>query len=163
MFKILIVDDESLVRKGIVLETDWEALGCIVVGEAADGIEGIEAVHKYHPDLIICDIRMPHMNGIEMVSKLREEGCKAYVIYLTAYSDFSYAQKAIQLAATDYLLKPFEDGVLEQALLQVKEKIVEVQNAGNKRHEEDVLSNENSKKGDKSKDVMEAREIITKN
>ena len=88
MFKILIVDDASLVRKGIVLETDWEALGCIVVGEAADGIEGIEAVHKYHPDLIICDIRMPHMNGIEMVSKLREEGCKAYVIYLTAYSDF---------------------------------------------------------------------------
>ena len=61
MLKVLVIDDEMFVRKGIVLETDWAALGCEVVAEAANGVEGIEAVRKYSPDLIISDIRMPKL------------------------------------------------------------------------------------------------------
>ncbi|MGN1170829.1 MAG: response regulator, partial [Lachnospiraceae bacterium] len=91
MFKILVVDDESLVRRGIVMETDWNALDCMVVAEASNGEEGLEAARRYRPDLIICDIRMPKMDGIEMLTRLREEGNEAHVIFLTAYSDFSYA------------------------------------------------------------------------
>ena len=59
MYKVIVIDDEMLVRRGIVMETDWQALNCVVVAEAGNGIEGLEAVRKYHPDLLICDIRMP--------------------------------------------------------------------------------------------------------
>ncbi|MEW4412258.1 response regulator [Clostridium sp. AN503] len=125
MLKVLVIDDEMFVRKGIVLETDWAALGCEVVAEAANGVEGIEAVHKYSPDLIISDIRMPKLDGIGMLRALREEGSRVEVIFLTAYSEFEYAREALKLLAFDYLLKPFEDGELEEAVTKVRKRIEE--------------------------------------
>ena len=122
MYKVIVIDDEMLVRRGIVMETDWQALNCVVVAEAGNGIEGLEAVRKYHPDLLICDIRMPKMDGIEMLKELRAEGNDVSVIFLTAYSDFSYAQSALKLFASDYLLKPFGDGELEQAVNHALDK-----------------------------------------
>ena len=116
MLKVLVIDDEELVRKGIVIGTDWKSLGCVVVCDSANGEEGLIAVEKYQPDLIISDIKMPKMDGITMLSKLRENGYDTPVIFLTAYSDFSYAQQAVRFSATDYLLKPFEDGQLEEAV-----------------------------------------------
>ena len=150
MFKILVVDDESLVRKGIVMETDWAALDCMVVAEAANGEEGLNAIHKYRPDLVICDIRMPKMDGIEMVTALRNEGNETYVIFLTAYDDFAYAQNAVKLGASDYLLKPFEDGELETAVLNIKRKVEERQSQGGREHEESVLAHAAIQKGEKS-------------
>ena len=123
MIKVVVVDDERFVRMGIVGETDWETLGCEVVGEAANGLEALDLVHEKDPDLMICDIRMPKMNGLEMLKKLREEGNPIQVIFLTAYSEFSYAREALKLYAFDYLLKPFEDGELEDAILRAKERI----------------------------------------
>ncbi len=123
MIKVIVVDDERFVRMGIVGETDWESLGCEVVGEAANGLEALDLVHEKDPDLMICDIRMPKMNGLEMLKKLREEGNPIQVIFLTAYSEFSYAREALKLYAFDYLLKPFEDGELEDAILRAKERI----------------------------------------
>lgn len=81
MYKVIVIDDEMLVRRGIVMETDWQALNCVVVAEAGNGIEGLEAVRKYHPDLLICDIRMPKMDGIEMLKELRTEGNDVSVIF----------------------------------------------------------------------------------
>lgn len=159
MLKVLVVDDEMLLRKGIVLEIDWPSIGCMVVAEASNGIEGIEATHKYQPDLIITDIRMPKMDGIEMVKQLREEGNEVSVIFLTAYSDFSYAQSAIKLYVADYLLKPFEDGELETAVLRVRKRWEEKQK---KRMDIDKDPCFMLKKGDKSKYVMEAIEYISK-
>lgn len=69
MLKVLIVDDESVVRRGIVLGVDWASMDCVVVGEAANGEEGIAAVERYGPNLIITDIRMPRMDGIEMMNE----------------------------------------------------------------------------------------------
>ncbi|MBP5158737.1 MAG: response regulator [Lachnospiraceae bacterium] len=123
MYKVLRVDDETIVRKGIISEVDWGALDCAVVGEASNGIEGIEAFERFGPDIIISDIRMPKMDGIEMVRQIRDRGSDVSVIFLTAYSDFTYAQNAIKLVAADYLLKPFEDGELEASIERVKEKI----------------------------------------
>ena len=160
MFKILVVDDESLVRKGIVMETDWNALGCMVVAEASNGEEGLEAARRYRPDLIICDIRMPKMDGIEMLTRLREEGNEAYVIFLTAYSDFSYAQSAIRLSASDYLLKPFEDGELEKTVLAIRNTLEAKKQEGDTAHEQDVLSHSTIRKGEKSKYVTEALNYI---
>lgn len=113
MMKVVVVEDEELVRRGIVLAVDWACVNCVVVGEAADGEEGLEIIRRYQPDLVITDIKMPKLDGIEMLRQLRAEGNRAYVVLLTAYSDFSYAQSALKLGAVDYLLKPFHDGELE--------------------------------------------------
>ena len=117
MLKVLVVEDEEMIRKGIVLAVDWAALDCVVVGEASNGLEALEAVERLDPSLIITDLKMPQMDGIEMLEKLRERGCGAYVIILTAYDSFEYAQSALRLGAVDFLLKPFHDGSLEQAVL----------------------------------------------
>ena len=75
MLKVVVVEDEELVRKGIVLTVDWAGAGCAVVGEAANGEEGLAAAQRYSPNLIITDVRMPHMDGIEMMNRLRDGGC----------------------------------------------------------------------------------------
>lgn len=160
MYKVIVIDDEMLVRRGIVMETDWQGLNCVVVAEAGNGIEGLEAVRKYHPDLLICDIRMPKMDGIEMLKELRAEGNDVSVIFLTAYSEFSYAQSALKLLASDYLLKPFGDGELEQAVNNALEKRKRTQekleNSKDEPLPELVLN-----KGDKSKYVMAAVDYIS--
>lgn len=119
MTKVLIVDDEKFVRMGIAGGTDWDSLGCRLIGEAKDGEEGLAIARKTHPDLIVSDIRMPHMDGIEMIRTLREEHLDAKVVFLTAYSDFKYAQQAVRFGASDYLLKPFRDGELENVIRRV--------------------------------------------
>lgn len=164
MIKVLVIDDEVIVRNGIVLETDWNSLGCMVVGEASNGEEGLEAVEKYHPDVIICDIRMPKMDGITMLEHLRKSGNETPVIFLTAYSDFEYAQRAIHFSASDYILKPFEDGQLEEAVVNICTKIKAKRKSQSDMRQEDVLSTELiSQKGDKSKYVSEAINFIAKN
>lgn len=74
MLKVVVVEDEELVRKGIVLTVDWAGAGCAVVGEAANGEEGLEVIRRYRPDLIVTDIRMPKLDGIEMLRRLRRRG-----------------------------------------------------------------------------------------
>lgn len=89
MYKVVVIDDEMLVRKGIVLETDWKSLDCTVVAEAGNGLEGIEAVHKYNPDLLICDIKMPKMDGIEMLRQLRKEEMRSVLFSLLLMENLS--------------------------------------------------------------------------
>ena len=101
MWKVLLVEDESLIRKGIRMTVNWGALNCMVVGEAENGEEGLKAVSDLHPDLIITDLRMPKMDGLEMLKKLREEGNEAAVIVLTAYDQFSYARTALRLGVVE--------------------------------------------------------------
>ncbi|MGI5977663.1 MAG: response regulator, partial [Candidatus Limivicinus sp.] len=155
MLKVLIVDDEPTVRRGIMLGVDWAKLDCVVVGGASNGLEGLEAEERYHPNLIITDVRMPKMDGIEMLRALRQRGCTAKVILLTAYSDFDYARSALQLGAADYLLKPFRDQELIAAIDRVRARFR--QDSG--RSGEEALP---LQKGDKSRYVMEALEYISK-
>lgn len=155
MLKVLVVEDEEMIRKGIVLAVDWAALDCVVVGEAANGEEALAAVERYAPSLIITDLKMPKMDGIEMLRQLRERGNHAYVIILTAYDSFSYAQSALRLGAVDFLLKPFHDGELEQAV-QALRKRMELQE-GEKGAAAPILG---LKKGDKSKYVLQAMDYI---
>ena len=122
MYNVVIVEDEELVRRGIVTAVNWASVDCAVVGEAACGTDGIAVIRSSHPDIVVTDIRMPGMDGLEMLRRLREEGCEAKFILLTAYSDFAYAQTAVKLGASDYLLKPFHDGELEAAVARIIEK-----------------------------------------
>ena len=123
MMKVVVVEDEALVRRGIVLTVDWAGVDCAVVGEAADGMEGLAVIRESQPDLIVTDIKMPRLDGLEMIRQLREEGNRAHVIILTAYSDFTYAQAALKLGAVDFLLKPFQDGELEEAVTRLKSRV----------------------------------------
>ncbi len=154
MLKVLVVEDEEMIRKGIVLAVDWAAMDCVVVGEAANGVEALEAVERLNPSLIITDLKMPRMDGIEMLRCLRERGNHVYVIILTAYDSFTYAQSALRLGAVDFLLKPFHDGDLEQAVTALRRRM------GGAEREEPALPG--LKKGDKSKYVLEAMDYIGK-
>lgn len=116
MTSVLIVDDEKYVRMGIRSETDWALIGCEVVGEASNGVEALEIAESVRPDLVISDIRMPKMDGIELAEKLIEKYPGTKVIFLTAYNEFEYARKAVRIGVSDYLLKPFRDGELEGAI-----------------------------------------------
>ncbi|SFG63846.1 response regulator transcription factor [Oribacterium sp. WCC10] len=116
MIKVMIVDDERFVRRGIIQETDWELIGCEVVAEAGNGLEALEKARETRPDLVVSDIRMPEMDGLQLGEKLVELYPEIKLIYLTAYSDFEYARKALRVGASDYLLKPFEDGELEATI-----------------------------------------------
>lgn len=116
MTSVMIVDDEKYVRMGIKSETDWSLIGCEVVGEASNGLEALEVAEKVRPDLVISDIRMPKMDGIELAEKLIEKYPGTKVIFLTAYNEFEYARSAIRLGVSDYLLKPFQDGELEGSI-----------------------------------------------
>ena len=156
MLKVLVVEDEEMIRKGIVLAVDWAALDCVVVGEAANGEEALEAVERYDPTLIITDLKMPKMDGIEMLRRLRERGNNAYVIILTAYDSFAYAQSALRLGAVDFLLKPFHDGELEQAVTALRRRLA----AAGGKEEGSTPPIPGLKKGDKSKYVLQAMDYI---
>ncbi len=151
MLKVLVVEDEEMIRKGIVLAVDWAALDCVIVGEAANGAEALEAVERYEPTLIITDLKMPQMDGIEMLRTLRERGNNVAVIILTAYDDFSYMQSALRLGAVDYLLKPFHDGDLENAVTSMRRRF-EI------RSEQPGIPE--LKKGDRSKYVLMAMDFV---
>ena len=158
MLKVLVVEDEEMIRKGIVLAVDWAALDCVVVGEASNGAQALEAVERYDPSLIITDLKLPVMDGLEMLRQLRERGNNAFVIILTAYDSFSYAQTALRLGAVDFLLKPFHDGELEQAVTRLKQRMDRAGQGGEKGPA--PLPLPELKKGDKSKYVLEAMAYI---
>lgn len=152
MLKVLVVEDEEMIRRGIVLVVDWAAMDCVVVGEAANGLEALDAVERLDPSLIITDLKMPQMDGIEMLRQLRARGNGVYVIILTAYDSFTYAQSALRLGAVDFLLKPFHDGDLEQAVAALRKRI------GGEEKADSALPG--LKRGDKSKYVLEAMDYI---
>lgn len=158
MLKVLVVEDEEMIRKGIVLAVDWAALDCVVVGEASNGAQALEVVERYDPSLIITDLKMPVMDGLEMLRQLRERGNNAFVIILTAYDSFAYAQTALRLGAVDFLLKPFHDGELEQAVTRLKQRMDRAGQGGEKGPA--PLPLPELKKGDKSKYVLEAMAYI---
>ncbi len=116
MIKVMIVDDEKYVRMGIKNDTDWALIGCEVVAEASNGEMAMELAGEFRPDLVISDIKMPKMDGIELAGKLLEKYPDTKVIFLTAYNEFEYARQAVRLGVSDYLLKPYQDGELEGAI-----------------------------------------------
>ena len=122
MYRIVVVEDELIVRQGIILTTDWSELDCEVIGEAKNGVEGLELILKLRPEIVITDIRMPEMNGIEMTKKVLEVYSPA-IIYLTAFSEFEYAKEALSLGAVDYIIKPFKDHELFESVTRAKQQV----------------------------------------
>lgn len=125
MISIVIVEDETYIRKGMVVTTPWSELGCKIIGEAGDGQEGYDLIKRLQPDIVITDVDMPVMDGIEMLRNL-EGFSQAENIIISGYNDFTYAQQAIKLGVRDYLLKPIDDNdfyrTIRKVILNVERK-----------------------------------------
>ena len=107
--KLLIVDDEILTRTGLISSISWANLGIDEVYEAADGIEGLKTAEKYRPEIILSDVRMPRMNGIDMLYKIRESAPDTVFIFMSGYSDKEYLKAAIKLRAVNYTTTRLQD------------------------------------------------------
>lgn len=121
--KIVIVEDEISIRNGLSRMLPKLGEDCEVVGVAENGREGLEVVTKTLPDLLIMDIHMPEMDGLTMLEKIRERGVACRVVVLTAYSDFSYAKRTIELNIENYLLKPIKLPELKKVLDTVRKSL----------------------------------------
>lgn len=105
-YTILLVDDETAVREGIRTRTPWERYNFCVVGEAGNGIEALELIEELHPDVVVTDIRMPYMDGIELIQKIRVSHPTTTLVILSGYDEFTYAQQAMRYDVSEYVLKP---------------------------------------------------------
>lgn len=105
LISVMIVDDERFVIEELCTLVDWKALGFQVISTAFNGKQGLKKYRELHPQLILADIRMPFMDGIEMIRQIRQEDESVYIVLLTAYEDFSYAKSAISLGITEYIIK----------------------------------------------------------
>ena len=104
--KVLLVDDEIMIREGFKKLFDWEAHDCEVVGEAADGMEALAQIDTLNPDIVIMDINIPIMSGLKVIQLSRIKHPQIAYVIVSGYDDFSYCQQALRLQITDYILKP---------------------------------------------------------
>ena len=129
--RIAVIEDEKPIRLGLVNILGKISPDCEVIGSAADGKEGLALLKQEQPDLILLDIQMPDMNGLEMLKKARECGIETKVIILTAYSDFSYAKEAISNGIENYLLKPVNLQELKQTIEKIRGELIVEQRGKN--------------------------------
>ncbi len=123
MYKVIIADDEYMIKKSLTVMIERSPYNFKVVGEADDGKEAMDLVKELRPDLLITDIRMPTMDGLELIQKLQTESNLTEAIVVSGYGEFEYAQRAIRLGAIDYLLKPIKVDLVQEALKRVNEKL----------------------------------------
>ena len=116
MYRVVLVDDERLIIRGLSTVIPWAELGCEIAGTAHDGVSGLELIRSIRPDIVLTDIRMPNMDGLTMLAAIRSEFPGIQMSVLTAYRDFEYARKAITLGVCRYLLKPSNLDELQEAV-----------------------------------------------
>jgi two-component system response regulator YesN len=137
MYKVILVDDEQVIRQGLKKILDWTSLGFEIIDEAENGLRAYEKIKTLNPDLVLLDIRMPGLDGIGLLEKLRQEGSKCRVIYLTGFAEFEYAKRAISLGVEAFLTKPFDEDELINELKVIRKKL-----DSKKQIEERLLSQE---------------------
>ncbi|WP_028562995.1 response regulator [Paenibacillus pinihumi] len=140
--KLLIVDDEEHVREGIELSIEWQNYKINQILMAENGLEALEIVREYNPELIICDMNMHIMDGTEFLEKLREEGWTSKVIVLSGYQQFSYTRATLIANGVDYLLKPFKISDLDKAVQKACDQIKKEQEVSLKERSTNFRLNE---------------------
>lgn len=121
MYSVAIIDDNRATADMLATAVDWRAVRCAVAGVAYDGVRGRALILQKKPDIIIADIRMPGLDGLQMIDLTRKICPQSKVIYISAYDDFAYVQKALELKAFDYLLKPFDN----DRLMRIVRRLIE--------------------------------------
>ncbi|RKM58082.1 response regulator [Butyrivibrio sp. X503] len=122
MKKVVIIDDEPIIVQGLSKSVDWAKYGCEVVGTAGDGVEGKRVIEELHPDILFLDICMPQMDGLTMIAGLKSEYSDMQIAILTGFRDFEYAQKAINLGVSRFLLKPSNMDEINEAIAHMVER-----------------------------------------
>jgi two-component system, response regulator YesN len=141
MFNIMIVDDEPAIRKGLTSFIDWESYGCKISAVAIDGVDAVEKLEKAEPDIVITDIKMPEMDGIELSKYIYNKYPHIKTIILTAYDDFDYSQSAIKYGVVDFVLKLTSTSKIIEAIEKAKALIIkEKENAARIKALESELS-----------------------
>ena len=125
--KLLIADDEKLTREGIISSIDWKSLGISEIYQVDDGIHGLELAKDVHPDIVLSDVRMPRLDGIEMASRLRELFPNINIIFMSGYSDKEYLKAAIKLKAISYVEKPIDPEEIREAVLEALKNKQEIE------------------------------------
>lgn len=123
MYKLFIADDEAIIREGLRCLLDWETLGFTIAGEAANGDAALQFLLSETPDLVLLDIRMPGMSGLDVVRIAREHGYDGKVVILSGYSDFNYARTAIRYGVLSYLTKPIDEDELLEIVTQIRNQL----------------------------------------
>lgn len=130
MHKVILVDDEIYTRTGLRNLINWEACGFQVVDEADNGEDALALIEEQQPDLVITDIRMPVMDGLELIRLARERiAAPPSFIIISGYDDFAYAQQAVRYGVADFILKPIDEKVLEPTLRQLNDKLLKAKQA----------------------------------
>lgn len=149
MYKILLIDDETIIIEGLKKLVPWEEIECEVVGVAEDGLEGLELAQKLKPDIIISDIQMPRLSGLQMIKELKEKSKYTKFIILTGYREFEYAREAITLGVTRFLLKPTNLEDIKNAILEAinviddeRTKVKDIENLRKKLNKFNALNND---------------------
>lgn len=123
MLKLLIVDDERIIREGLSNALEWGKYGYVLCGTAENGEEALDIIRKEKPDLVLCDVKMPGMDGIELISRVKNEMPDVHFAILSGYSEFGFAKKAMQFGVHDYLLKPCDEAEIIPVLRKVRQEI----------------------------------------
>lgn len=123
MYNLIIVDDEDIIRNGLANTIDWNSMGFHVVGTAWNGKKALDMLDTLNPDVILADIRMPGLSGIDLAKKIGEDYPDIYVVILTGFNQFEYAQRAIDYNVFSYLLKPYNSENLQEVFGKLKKTI----------------------------------------
>jgi two-component system response regulator YesN len=123
MLKLLIVDDEPIIRSGIRTIIEWEKYGYVICGEAEDGPSAVKAISELKPDLVLLDLHLPGFSGLEVIRKSKAERKSTHFLILSGYAEFEYAQEAINLEANGYMVKPIDENVLVKRIVFIARKI----------------------------------------
>ncbi len=132
MINMIIIDDEEWILKLIKNLVPAKELGISIVGEASNGVDGLSLCRKYKPDIVLSDIRMPVIDGLELIERLHYECPNTKVVVISGYDEFAYAQKALKFGAFDYILKPIDEEELVKILVRFKNQFTRQEKAQQK-------------------------------
>ncbi|HBF38109.1 MAG TPA: hypothetical protein DDW50_12395 [Firmicutes bacterium] len=124
MTKLIIIDDDHIMREGLIRNIPWEKHGFLLVATAADGEEGLELIKIHQPQIVLTDIRMPFMDGLQLAERVKKEFPEIKIIFLTAYDDFEYAHKALKLKVNDYILKWEENEEILNKVITARDELL---------------------------------------
>jgi len=136
MLKLIIIDDERATREKLIENIQWDKLNIQFIGDAKDGVDGLELIRQNQPDIVLLDVRMPRMNGIECAAEIRKISLDCKIIFLSGFTDKEYLKSAIQLNAVDYIEKPID---LDELFIVLNKTAVLCQEENKKKINESIL------------------------